>query len=384
MSEATSSTDTATASYEELLARVARLEAALAAVQGGAPTAPVAEAPASHQLVAQTESAAPPPTAAPAAAPPGDPASDERGWSRRALLLGGAAAAASGAAALTGATPAAAATGTMTFGAINDAGTSTTTLNTATGSAGSALVARNTGFGAGLNAFATLGDGVGDFPPAVGATATGRAWGVRASAQNGYGVHATSSQGAPLRLDCPNRLSLPSSASSGDFIAFLGQLWFCVQGGTPARWRLLAATSSAGAFIPITPVRVYDSRLNTAVDAPPGPLASGGSRLISVAEAFQPGSATSAGTAVPVGARAVAVNLTATDTTNSGFMFLAPGTATQISASSLNWTGARVTICNAFVVAVDTALRLKAFVECSGGSGSTQFLVDVSGYYLGA
>ena len=60
-----------------------------------------------------------------------------------------------------------------------------------------------------------------------------------------------------------------------------GNLWFCVADGTPGIWRKLAGPDAAGAFHPLPPGRVYDSR-----EAAPGPgeLASGQSRTISVAD----------------------------------------------------------------------------------------------------
>jgi hypothetical protein len=154
-----------------------------------------------------------------------------------------------------------------------------------------------------------------------------------------------------------------------------GSLWVCVESGTPGVWRQLASPASAGAFVPITPARVFDSRYL----APVGRLASGANRTVSVANSYLPDSATVASSnVVPTGATAVAVNLTITDTTGAGFLFLAPGTASAVTASSINWSASGTTVANALVVPLDSARQLKAFV---GGGGSAHFLLDVSGYY---
>jgi hypothetical protein len=39
-----------------------------------------------------------------------------------------------------------------------------------------------------------------------------------------------------------------------------GALWYCVTSGTPGTWRQLSGATTAGAFHPVTPGRVYDSR----------------------------------------------------------------------------------------------------------------------------
>lgn len=127
--------------------------------------------------------------------------------------------------------------------------------------------------------------------------------------------------------------------------------------------------------MPITPARVFDSRHLS----PVGPLASGATRTVSVANSYLPDGATLAtSNVVPSRATAVAVNLTITDTSGSGFLFLAPGTATAVTASSINWTAPGTTVANALVVPLDSVRQLKAFV---GGGGSAHFLLDVSGYY---
>ena len=82
---------------------------------------------------------------------------------------------------------------------------------------------------------------------------------------------------------------------------------------------------------------------------------------------------------VPVGATAIAFNLTIAATTSQGFLTVAPGTATTIGASSINWVGDGLNIANGLIVQLDSNRQVRVF---AGGGGSTDFLIDVSGYYV--
>ena len=114
-------------------------------------------------------------------------------------------------------------------------------------------------------------------------------------------------------------------------------------------------------FTPITPLRAYDSR----VDTPGGPLMGGSNRTTNLA------------LTVPPGTPAVAANLTATATTGSGWLALTPGgTRTAPGISTLNWMRSNSTVANGTVTgAIDDAVTTFA------SGGSTQYIVDVAGYY---
>ena len=213
------------------------------------------------------------------------------GWTRRGLLLGGLGAAAGAVAGVAGAAPAAAASGAMQFGTVNNATTSSTTLTSTNGTRtlrvantdngtgieaeaarGIALTARTTSGSSAIAAFGTAG-------LAIYGEATGRNTAIRGSTADGVGVGAIagagvamlaeSLSGASLRL-ASNHSVFPTSGvwSAGDMVVVnrgavgfpAAEVWFCVQGGTPGSWRLLASPEAAGAFVPIVPVRVYDSR----------------------------------------------------------------------------------------------------------------------------
>jgi hypothetical protein len=154
-------------------------------------------------------------------------------------------------------------------------------------------------------------------------------------------------------------------------------LWACVTGGTPGTWRRLAGPDTAGALTPINPVRVYDSR----VAAPtPGRISSGQNRVVSVADARDTGNGSViAADAIPVGATAVAYNVTLDATAASGFLSVTPGDAASSPSSSINWSSSNLIIANAGIVKLDGSRQVKVF---AGGGGSTHFLIDITGYYL--
>lgn len=128
-------------------------------------------------------------------------------------------------------------------------------------------------------------------------------------------------------------------------------------------------------FHPIAPKRVYDSRLI----APLGPLASGNNRVISVANGYVTDTTTlDVPDVVPAGATAIAYNVTIVNTVGSGYLSVNPGDATTLGGSSINWFQPGQTLANGLVVKLDTNRQIKVFC---GGGGSTDFVVDVLGYY---
>ena len=156
-----------------------------------------------------------------------------------------------------------------------------------------------------------------------------------------------------------------------------GNFWACVTGGAPSTWRKLAGADTAGSFHPITPTRVYDSRepLPTL-----GALSSGQHRLISVRDARAVfGGGVTVTDAIPVGATAVAANITVTRTVGRGYLVVNPGGNTVVNASTINWFATGQTLANGVILALNGTRELT--VVCAG-SGSTDFVVDITGYYL--
>ena len=148
-------------------------------------------------------------------------------------------------------------------------------------------------------------------------------------------------------------------------------LWLCVAGGLPGRWRKLAGPATAGAFhARVTPARVYDSRAGF----PPllgvkAPLVGGVARSCDL-------KANNSG--VPAGATAVMVNLVATGTTGASGGFLAvytSGIAWQ-GNSSLNWSAPNQNVAVTTLTTVDPNALCNLYANVA-----TNVVVDVLGYY---
>jgi hypothetical protein len=122
-------------------------------------------------------------------------------------------------------------------------------------------------------------------------------------------------------------------------------------------------------FHAIAPLRVYDSRLTG------GPISGGQTRTISVA------TTTGGAPAVPVAASAILYNLTVTETTGapgSSWLALFPFGTAFPGNSSINWTSSGQTLANGGAVSLGGDRQVN--VRDSGGS--TQFILDVTGYFL--
>ena len=138
------------------------------------------------------------------------------------------------------------------------------------------------------------------------------------------------------------------------------------------------AVSLGNLFYPLTPGRVFDSRWPILGGAK---ILSGENRQISVKDRRRinpDDGAVNLVDFVPAGARAVAFNITATDTVGGGFLATTPGDATAFGASTINWSQPGLSMANAAVVNLDAARTIKVF---AGGGGSTHFVIDVLGYY---
>ena len=174
-------------------------------------------------------------------------------------------------------------------------------------------------------------------------------------------------------------LNPPTGASTVGTIArdAAGNLWYSPASGV---YRKLAGTATSGSFHPISPVRVYDSRLPLPTPAP-GKLLTGTNRVVSVKDGrdINTGAVTSAD-AVPAGATALAYNITITNTEASGgFLSVVPGDIATFSTSVINWFGPNQDLANGLIGKLDANRQIKVFC---GGAGNTHFIIDVSGYFL--
>lgn len=144
-----------------------------------------------------------------------------------------------------------------------------------------------------------------------------------------------------------------------------GTITITNNGSTPA----LVIVDLTGTFSPVAsgatgarywaldPSRTYDSRI---VD---GPLAAGQSRITS-----HP---------VPVDATAILVNTTITGTTGTGYLTLGEPTLGPPQTSTVNWFKSPTTRANGSIVTTN-GHATRAFV---GGSNTTQYVIDVGGYF---
>ena len=123
---------------------------------------------------------------------------------------------------------------------------------------------------------------------------------------------------------------------------------------------------ASAAFHAISPARAYDSRLHD------GPISGGQTRTISVA------TTTGGALLVPPTVSAVVYNLTVADTVSTGFLGLFPFGTTWQGNSSINWFTPGEIVANGGIVALGGDRQVN--VICGGGS--TDFIVDVTGFFL--
>ncbi len=156
-----------------------------------------------------------------------------------------------------------------------------------------------------------------------------------------------------------------------------GALWYCVTSGTPGTWRQLSGATTAGAYHPVTPGRVYDSRC---AQPSPGAISSGSIRLLSVAAQrnITTGAVTNPNF-IPANATAVFANVAVVNTVDAGYLTINPGGVTTISASTINWGTSNQTQSNGVSLTLDNARQVTVI---AGGPGATDFLIDVFGYWL--
>lgn len=127
---------------------------------------------------------------------------------------------------------------------------------------------------------------------------------------------------------------------------------------------------SGSQFVALPPLRAYDSRSYT----PGGPLAGD-----PVTGGVGSPRTTSAGLdrGVPIGASAVAFNLTITGNAGSGYLGVSPGGTAFSGTSTINWF-VPTTVANGSIVGVDSSREQTSYV---GGRFATEYLIDVAGYY---
>ncbi len=127
-----------------------------------------------------------------------------------------------------------------------------------------------------------------------------------------------------------------------------------------------AAGSTAGAYVPLTPTRIADTRTGSGYPNAGSTLAAGGSVNVQV---------TGVG-GVPAGATGAILNVTVTNTTDASYAEVYPTGATQPTASNLNWTAGE-TVANRVLAPLSST----GMVTIYNHTGSADVVVDVSGYF---
>jgi hypothetical protein len=159
-----------------------------------------------------------------------------------------------------------------------------------------------------------------------------------------------------------------------------GTLWFTVPTATAGvvRFVRLAGTTTTGSYNAIAPQRAYDSRQpNYTVK---GQLAPNTNRVISVADGHSQNGTVTLANAVPAGATAVQINVTAANMTGPNFLSVAAGDATATETSLVNWNAGVTQIANSITVPLDASRQIKVFN--GNQTGSADVIIDVFGYYL--
>jgi hypothetical protein len=251
-------------------------------------------------------------------------------------------------------------------------------------------------------------DGNNVYPAAVGGYGKGDVpSGLHGSTINpaGFGVVAANLAPNPDASTAPTTKGL-AIASTGAHVLFLagaktgpangthvagelyvdkdGTLWFTVPVPAPApagtvRFVKLAGTPTAGSYHAIDPQRVYDSR-QTGYTVK-GALAPNTNRVVSVADGRNAnGTTVTLKDAVPTGATAVQLNLTAANMTGPNFLSVTAGDKTSTTTSLLNWGPGDIQIANSITVPIDAKREIRVY--CGDQTGSTDFIVDIFGYYL--
>ena len=180
-----------------------------------------------------------------------------------------------------------------------------------------------------------------------------------------------------------HRQSRSYSSRSAGVLLLVGVVAGATVGGF-AVVRATSGSSSASSFVPVSPVRVLDTRSDLGL----AEVTDGVAGTLKVTGSIP--TATSSGVVnavvVPAAATAVVLNVTAVNPTAGGYVSLRPGDATGApTVSTLNVT-AGGTFPNGATITVPTtgahAGEIQVWYEAEGTTvGSTELLIDIAGYY---
>ena len=109
-------------------------------------------------------------------------------------------------------------------------------------------------------------------------------------------------------------------------------------------------------------------------------MAPNSNRVISVADGRSQSGTVTLANAVPAGATAVQINLTAANMTGPNFLSVTAGDRTSANTSLVNWGPGDIQIANSITVPLDATRQIRVY--CGNQAGSADVIVDVFGYHL--
>ena len=153
-------------------------------------------------------------------------------------------------------------------------------------------------------------------------------------------------------------------------LALVGSVTGSVGAASPA------AVSTQGAYIPLAPSRILDTRINLGTSG--GALANNAPRLLVVTNRFPSDSTTN----VPANALGVVGNLTVTGATKAGYVALTPAPVPNPTTSTINFAAGQ-TIANGVSASLGSSggQGVIYLTYSTVGSGHVGVIFDVTGYY---
>jgi hypothetical protein len=132
-----------------------------------------------------------------------------------------------------------------------------------------------------------------------------------------------------------------------------------------------AARNGPYEYYAVTPCRAVDTRYNTGVNGSPRLSGNAAARNFQIQGVC----------GVPVGAKAVTINVTIVTPSSTGFLTLWPSGGAMPVVSTLDFGLSDNSLANGAIVPLSTnADDLSVFM--GGGTGSTDVLIDVTGYFM--
>jgi hypothetical protein len=128
-----------------------------------------------------------------------------------------------------------------------------------------------------------------------------------------------------------------------------------------------APSGTAGGEVALAPARITDTRAGSGQPNAGSTLGPTNTLTVQV---------TGAGGVPATGVSAAILNVTVTNTTAASFLTIWPTSASRPTASNLNWTSG-MTVANRVIVPVSATGQISVY----NGSGSTDAVIDVSGYF---